>query len=228
MSTMRRKLLQSILEGRQERLEQAFKPATDIPTLLSHVVNGTVCFLFVFLAFSLADAQVANAARISFILQGDKGAIKLEGRVVRGDFEKFMQIKNAARRAIVLVFLDSDGGDILETRKIAKEIYLLQVGTVVDYERQCLSACLLLFIAGTPKIVTPTSTIGGHRISEAKGKVNREENALTDEMNAWYLDVLQAFGVPASLTDKLSSTSPSKMYYLTREDLKSMGVIIQP
>lgn len=128
----------------------------------------------VFFLSILAQAyQLSFASEISFPLSDQSNIILLSGEIQKGDAEKL------AKAAMLLVnpfypnggvlFLDSPGGDIEESLKIASLVKALHLNTIVAGRRTlayvdkshdqsisesplhheiCASACFFIFLAG--------------------------------------------------------------------------------
>ena len=106
------------------------------------------------LATPLVD-QAALAATVSAAPGNANCVVKLTGAIEEGDLERF---KNVASQVFPVsigestgantVCLDSPGGSFVEGVRLAAHFYETGVGTVVDQDASCYSACSIMFMMG--------------------------------------------------------------------------------
>ena len=156
----------------------------------------------------------------------DKVVIVAVGEIIAGDLDRLVaHLRTLGPQVQVVGFsLDSPGGSVVEAEKIAEGMHQLKTTVGVLGQSRCVSACFLIFAAGSNKMAEATALIGVHSASEA-GTENATTMAITTAMARDAAD----FGVPLAIIGKMVTTTPGQMQWLTRKDLVSMGVeIIQP
>jgi hypothetical protein len=155
-----------------------------------------------------------------------KVVIEAVGEIIPGDFDRLVSYLRSLPPDVQVVgyTFDSPGGNLIEAKKIAGGLRRVQATVGVFGQSRCVSACFLLFAAGTKRLAEATALIGVHSASEA-GVESTETLALTTAMAR---DVAE-FGVPPGIIGKMVTASPGQVQWLTQHDLVSMGVdIIQP
>ena len=176
--------------------------------------------LIAFTVFSGFSVYAANFT--SGIVQGKSAYIWLSGSIVNGDGTKFKEQVNQLNRAgysVDYVYLSSSGGQVSEAQTISDWVKRYNVITIVPKDSSCASACFSIFAAGYQKIVDKTSKIGVHRISIG-GKDTDVARSFSIGMNDHY----EALKVPSSISYKMLTTPPEKMYWLSSIDYRAMNV----
>ncbi len=123
--------------------------------------------VLVFLAFLLLMAcsipSSENARGVAaggdfHLRQVDPATIALTGVIAKGHFEEFAKFLGSGVRKLVV---NSGGGDVEESLKIAELIHARGLGIVVD--GVCASSCAnYLFVAAKDKVVLPNSLLSFH------------------------------------------------------------------
>jgi len=185
------------------------------------------CRIFALVAVgALATCPVARAAKFSSAPDKDRKVIvTLTGEIVEGDSDAFKNIvrtANSAGHVVGLVRLNSPGGSILESVKIAEIIQFGKIATSVIGSSTCASACFIVFAAGNEKFVNYTASVGVHGASDASGQETTQSNAATVTMAR----VVKELGVPSNIIGKMVVTPPDQMVWLTPDDLRSMGTLM--
>jgi hypothetical protein len=104
----------------------------------------------------------------------------VSGEITPGDFERF----KSATAGIpltdkVVVFLASDGGNLVEGLEIGESIRKLGYSTAVVDGARCASACALAWLAGSLRMMGPESLIGFHAaFDKLDGSESGQANAL--------------------------------------------------
>src|SRR5438045_1616419 len=95
------------------------------------------------------------------------------------------------------------------------------MATAINKQSVCISACFGVFAGGRRKYVNPApNQIGVHSTSISTGQ-ETPETAWTTTFAARRLS---AIGVPDQIIAKVVLTPPNRVYFLTLDDLWSMGV----
>jgi len=158
-------------------------------------------------------------------LGGDNKVLVLaEGEIVDGDLSRLGIYLQKLRQSssIIGIDLDSPGGTIVESEGIANLIRQNQLFTVVGEQQRCVSACFLIFAAGSKRFAANDALIGVHSASTADGRETIASMAMT---TAVARDAA-AFGIPDNILGKLVATGPGGVSWLTHDDLATMNVTL--
>jgi len=168
-------------------------------------------------------APVAHGATFSTATAKDgKVTVSLTGEITEGDSDALktnIRTANSAGHLVALVRLNSPGGSILESVKLADIIRFGKISTSVVGSSICASACFVVFAAGSEKYVNYTASIGVHGASDESGQETTDSNAATVTLAR----IIKELGVPPSIIGKMVITPPEQMVWLTPDDLRSMG-----
>lgn len=183
----------------------------------------TKVFSVVVMAFSFFHSHDADAATIKSRMTESDGqaVIELSGRIQEGDYGKVgREVRYWNDRGIRVsgLRLNSAGGQILEAINIAKAIRSAEIAAVVGRNRDCLSACALIFAYATEKWADSSSRIGVHCAS-LDGKQTVESDALT----AMLVRDLKTVGTPDSVISKTIVTPPDEIALLSLTEIQAMG-----
>lgn len=109
---------------------------------------------------SAASAVAADIEAIPPKRADDSAFITIVGEIKSGDDEKFRKI--AAEYSDAIVLLDSEGGMIGPAMDIGRTIKLRGYGTAIYKTGSCASACALIWVAGSKRIVFEGGQVGFH------------------------------------------------------------------
>jgi hypothetical protein len=149
----------------------------------------------------------------------------LDGDIADGDgdaVEALMKETNDSGKLVAALRLDSLGGSLAESVKIAELVQRTKIAVVVGARGRCASACFLIFAAGNEKFVGYGASIGVHGASDKYGRITPRAAAATVSMAR----MVREFGVPPSIVEKLVVTGPDDIVWLNIDDLRSMGAVI--
>jgi len=145
----------------------------------------------------------------------------LEGPI---DFAMFTALEAALEDnpGLKLLELNSGGGRIFAARAIARLVTEHRLNTRVH--ETCASACTLVFIAGEHRLMSPEARLGfhGYRVDGYLKSVIPEEEEAKDR--AAFL----AQGINESFVASVFETSPEDMWFPTRSQLLSAGIVSPP
>ena len=116
-----------------------------------------------------------------------------------------------------LVIIDGPGGILEEALLIGQEVRRRQLSTLVGSNRQCASACAVVFLSGRARYVGAGAVIGLHSASYADGRVDPAATAVM-------ADYLRRVGVPSSTLKRMARTAPSDIRWLTKAEQKAIGI----
>lgn len=195
-----------------------------------HPFKRVAIFLWLMIFFGLNGSRVSVAAEVyvSDIPSGKR--IIIEGRIIEGDFEKFLNAVIEQGIYTTTVHLASNGGNVAEALKIGRFIRLNSMATetgtrtqgrnicvdsVKPHNCNCASACVLIFLGG---IHRSGNMLGVHRPylehtvlkslslpeSEVAGRLLEKE---TDKY-------FQDMGAPTSLKEILNANTSENIQML--------------
>jgi hypothetical protein len=176
------------------------------------------------LLFSLLyGAGAATAANLTSSILGDgKVIVTLDGEITAGDTDRFdalVKAANGQNRMVSGVHLNSPGGDVAEGPKLAAAIRFANIATVVSNDKQCASACFLVFAGGNEKFVSFSAQVGVHGAAGPDGSETASSGAATVGMAR----LSKELGVPEIIVGKMVVTPPSQIVWLTPNELRAMG-----
>jgi hypothetical protein len=144
-----------------------------------------------------------------------KGDIKLE------DFPQFEKIIGDYKIKNALVYLDSNGGNMVGGLLMGYSIKEHGFSTYVHKDTVCVSVCAAMWMAGYEKYYHATAAIGFHSPfsygRNGRKVVNREAVNIVKQ---YYARV----GVPKQAIDFLVSASPDNLFWLNADLVKGFGI----
>lgn len=159
----------------------------------------------------------ASAAEITHRKHNDTTEIiSIEGDIGPGDVERFRQISLRYPKAVVE--LSSDGGAVMPAIEIGRTLRIAGYGTYVPQGSVCASACALIWLAGTPRLLV--GQVGFHaayRDNDGKPEESGAANALVGN----YLTLL---GLPAKAILFATTAPPDRVLWLTNANREQTGI----
>lgn len=179
------------------------------------------CFVLAGMVICTSPAQSLEYE--SFEVDGTP-YLEVKGEFLPGeDISRFVraQQKNDAR----IVVFNSPGGNVSAAMQIGRTIRLLGLDAFQIRQMECASACALAFVGGVIRYADPGS-IGVHRSSFSSGaQLGRDEAvARVQEGTADILAYLREMGVDPSLLEFALRYDQTDMRYLSKSEMKSLGV----
>lgn len=116
-------------------------------------------------------ATAARAAPIEVRQVGNVTMVLFQGDIVEGDGQAFASATNGLRGSVI-VALAGDGGLVAEAIRIGEIIHQRSWATYVSSEAWCVSACGLIWLAGSPRLLDdgPGVMVGFHACYDANTK----------------------------------------------------------
>jgi hypothetical protein len=112
-------------------------------------------------AFWMSAAAISADIKVVPADEGDdQPFILIDGEIIAGDDEKFRKL--AAEFSDAIVVLNSEGGAIYPAMDIGRTIKLRGYATVVLDGSSCASACALIWISGSRRIIDGGGEVGFH------------------------------------------------------------------
>jgi hypothetical protein len=167
----------------------------------------------------MAFALPAPAAEIIRTV-GSNGVdiVSVRGTFNDGDDRVFKKLAAEIDQAVVV--LDSGGGDLHSGLEIGRAIRLRAFATAVPPDSLCASACALTWLAGSPRLLAPTSKLGFHaayRVVDGTASESGSGNALVGA----YLNQL---GIGDKAVVYVTSAPPEGIEWLTADKAGNVGI----
>jgi len=159
--------------------------------------------------------------------------ITIGGEIVQGDDITFATTVNRLKKTYpdawpVVVWLNSPGGDVVTSERIADLINHSHPWTHVD--GMCASSCFMLFMAGVGRRFASDAKIGVHSVYEGQGTETPASLAMTMMMirKAQAYSVDNVVVIPPSIIGKLAGTLGTGISWLSRDELQQIGATMDP
>ncbi len=182
------------------------------------------------LSFLLGPPHVARA--LDFTV--NPPLILARGDIRNGDQNDFKRLlAGRPKGEIRAVVLHSDGGFIHAAGEIGREIRERGLSTVVDAAwGRCVSACTILFAAGTDRIYlnaggvsdgVSARAVHGIGFHEGSSASSRDSNGYSGRGTAQVIGLLYEFGVPGA-ADLTRKASPDAVYMVSAKTALDIGL----
>lgn len=165
---------------------------------------------------ALGYDPIGEPAEIRIANNGEN--LVVAGSLASGTASRFAAVLAEAPERLRTVTLASNGGRVLEARRIAAAIKERGLDTRV--EGPCMSACTLLLLAGRERSASPVASIGFHQPSFPGFGSDGLEDA-TEELRQEY----RRLGVEAQFVDRAMQTPAVAMWYPPHEELLAANVL---
>lgn len=139
---------------------------------------------------------------------------------VANELNGFLQAMGNVRT----VKLNSMGGRILEAQRMSDLIRAKGLTTFV--EKDCMSACTIVFLGGKERAVMPAARIGFHQPAFRGMTAASRRAAISTEMAR-----LQNFGLSRQFAERANTATPSGMWFPDKDELmreKVVTRVVQP
>ena len=138
------------------------------------------------------------------LLNGAQPAISVSGEIASGDEAAFHTL--LAQAPTALVVLTGPGGRVVPALAIGREIRAYGLQTLVPAGGSCASACALIWLAGTRRMLASQARLGLHALSTRQGTGSASETHAFDDVLVRYLTELgYAFDATATIVNTPSS-----------------------
>lgn len=207
-----------------DRSLQGFGGA-QVATLCYVAILGVVGSSLFQIAGLLAAGQTVTAG-----IEPPPATVSAEGAVIRLEGEITLRAYSALGtmladekeyRALVLT---SDGGNIHAARGLARLVVEAGLETVV--EGNCFSACTLVFIAGSRRVLKPGGSLGFHQYRladfEGRGRALYPDARAEQQRDRGYFE---AQGIASQFIDRIYQTDHDAIWRPSRQDLLTAGVL---
>lgn len=164
-------------------------------------------------------AGQTQAAQITVSSDGGGAALVLiRGELTLVDARRFLRKTQGISDAVVL--LQSPGGNAFAGIMIGKAIRQRGFLTAVPPAVNCASACALAWLAGTPRFMAKNSQIGFHATYFMKSGRPRTSAAANDIVRSY----LTQLGMPKQAVTYFSGAPPERIYWLSIDATRSLGI----
>ncbi len=188
-------------------------------------------FRIILLSFSITLLPVTAIGMDFYWEKTPYTRLVLSGEVVKDDgekFRRFLRLNFEKYKANPTVRLASNGGNLMETLRIAVILRSIYPTITVEGDK-CASACFFLYLSGVERRTEDSSLIGIHRAyfdpSYFKNLKLEEAKAKLTELTKIMGSILDENQVSQNLKDRLNSTSSDEIYWLKPEDIVSIGMM---
>lgn len=206
-----------------------FRPDDNKPKIFSIIIKLVSVGLFLISAYmtvnvyslyissgveSLRDYSGNEIDLVTIETSVSGSEIYYDGRIVRGSSAKLVKVLDNNPRANTL-YLNSPGGLIAESLKLAKIVRDVEMTIIV--ENECSSACTIVLINGTIRLMTPEANIGFHSAFIGDRSISGTNSALKIE--------LKKYGISDEFIEKAVNTPSNNMWYPSHKVLKQEGIV---
>jgi hypothetical protein len=181
-------------------------------------------------AFRFALAGMPQIAGMVEIVAGDSRVgphqfrvlaqgelLEFSGGITFGVAKEMEGFLNAMTH-VKAIRLNSIGGRILEAQKMSDLIKTRHLWTFV--EKQCLSACTIVFLGGSDRIIMPKARIGFHQpMFRGMTAADRRLAIATEEQR------LEGFGLSRAFAERANQAEPGSMWYPPADELLRERVV---
>ena len=177
-------------------------------------------WLAVVVAMLLGGAGSAGAAEIEKVdLPGiEVPFVSVRGPIEMGDGDKFETVVRGLDRATVI--LQSPGGLVKEALHIGAAIRTEGFATMVPADKQCLSACGLIWVSGVRRYMSDTSLIGFHAAYREDNGEYHESGVANAEIGSF----LTHLGLRIEAIRYFTVAGPNDFLLLTPDKARALGI----
>lgn len=190
--------------------------------------------------FSISFWQHASSMEITKHANDHKklNAIQLSGLIEKGDaFKLKLYISELNNRKNIAVYLDSDGGNLMEGMALGRLFHNGKIKTVIEEHKLCASSCALAFLGGVNKNTgliwrtkSSNAELGFHTFynnfkPDATFSAD-EANLLVRVSQFIILEMISYFEemeVNSNLLKKTLSTDGDEMYWVNNSEALDFG-----
>lgn len=187
--------------------------------------TSTIKIPIVFLTALLMIGKLAIAQGATvFVVPADSEAMPntliIEGQIEDGDYERVIAAVKSAEKLPTVALLSSPGGDVLAAMRIGRFLRDSLMTSMVDHGARCNSACVLVLLGGTTRIVL--APLGLHRPfyehEYFSGLSAPEAAEKYREMDSLVRGYLSEMDVPNSAVERMMATKSSAIEAVSPEE----------
>lgn len=151
-----------------------------------------------------------------------RDTILVNGQINAGDDQEFIRLADRLDHA--LVFLNGPGGNMITSLNIGRYVRTRGWDTAVADKQLCMSACAVLWLAGTHRYMADTAMIGFH----AAYQVEQDKAVESSIGNALVGAYLNSLGLSDKAVVYLTYSPPEDIQILTKADARTVGIQVAP
>ncbi|OED37782.1 hypothetical protein AB833_22405 [Chromatiales bacterium (ex Bugula neritina AB1)] len=155
-------------------------------------------------------------------ISADAKTLYLNGELSWSLRQSFLQTLQE-HTAVETVQIHSDGGLVFVGRALALTIKELKLNTRI--EKRCLSACTIVFMAGSKRTMAAQSELGFHQY--ALSYANTSPGVSPAEEQQVDREMFRAQGVSEVFLQQIFEAKPEKMAFFTKDRLDGTGVLTE-
>lgn len=170
--------------------------------------------------------------------QRDYVHIELRGEIVEGDANRLEELIPEVKARTnsfysidlprVRLYLESDGGNLIEAMKIGRLVRSEMIETVIDVDKSCSSACVFVFAAGVERTMLYGAELGLHRPYFPKelfaGLDYNESQELYQKISDKASEYLNEMGASESLFSRMLSISSKSVRFIDEDEARDFGI----
>jgi hypothetical protein len=191
-------------------------------------------------------AGMACKSSLALTLAGGVRELILTGPIEAGDADKIVAAVRGRRSPPPVFAIDSPGGSVVESIRIAQVVKKLAVSVTVLHGGQCASACFMVFAAGVGRSAMPAELmspeakrranelaikitgkpasspgpVGLHRPYQPNILSAKNDQVKVMKFLSAYLDEEM---IPKRLVELMMTHPSNDIYWLSADDLKQLG-----
>jgi len=169
---------------------------------------------------ALGPDPSALAAEMRLEKGSPVSVLKLTGPIEKGDAKQFERLAEKVPVLMLIVQLNSPGGELTSGLAIAEQIRVRGYSTFVRAGELCASACALAWLAGDSRYMDPAAQIGFHAASRRNGSQSVESG----EANALVGAYLGQLGLTSDAIRYITRPSPTEVQWLSIKDAMTLGI----
>lgn len=144
--------------------------------------------------------------------------VSIRGPIEAGDGAKFETVVRGLNRASVI--LQSPGGLVKEALHIGATIRMEGFATMVPADKECFSACGLIWVSGVRRYMSDTSLIGFHAAYREENGEYRESGVANAEIGSY----LTHLGLRIEAIRYFTIAGPNDFLLLTPDKARALGI----
>lgn len=162
----------------------------------------------------------ALSARFEWFYNG----VNIKGEIVKGDYERLIEIIKYMDQPPMIYQLDSMGGDVLEAIKIGSLLRETYAKVIVDDMQVCASACVFILVGSPDRLLFDGARIGIHRpffnrsyfSTLTAAKAEKKYRELQNIVKAYLLNM----GVPQDFIDMMYTISSNDVKWISGAEIE--------
>lgn len=173
-------------------------------------------------SLSSPDAHAADI-KVENFGADQPSIIEISGSIKAGDAEQFSAATDGIKQAMVL--LSSPGGAVDDGLSMAAQVRKMGYTTVVSPNKECYSACALIWVAGVKRMMGETASIGVHAAWRNQAMV--DGSTIATESGVANADIgafLTHAGLSREAIRYFTTAGPDEVLPVTPEIAQRLGI----